>query len=123
MDSKKISEYKKKYDIAKHHAWAGSILLAILLAIRIFLETSEINVDDIIILFVGAILVSYMLTALIFTYIYRTGLSANEKPVKRYSTKKDVEQKKIISKLEKEKLKVEKKKTKANIKKIKKSKQ
>ena len=33
---KDLSDKKKKYAISKHHAWAGSILLTILLAVRIF---------------------------------------------------------------------------------------
>ena len=121
MDTKKLIEYKKRYAISKHHAWAGSIFLAILLAIRIFLETSEINIDDRIILFIGAILVGYMLVALIFTYRYRTGLSADVKPEKIRSSTDETENKKIEPKLEKEKLKIEKKKAKTELKKEKKS--
>jgi len=121
MDTKKLIEYKKRYAISKHHAWAGSIFLAILLAIRIFLETSEINIDDRIILFIGAILVGYMLVALIFTYRYRTGLSADVKPEKIQSSTDEIENKKIEPKLEKEKLKIEKKKAKTELKKEKKS--
>ena len=120
MDAKRLLEYKKRYAISKHHAWAGSILLAILLTIRIFIEASEINVDDRIILFVGAILVGYMLVALIFTYRYRTGLSADVKSVTMHSSTDEVEYKKIESQLEKERLKIEKKKAKAEIKKEKK---
>ena len=119
MDARKLSEYKKKYALSKHHAWAGSILLAILLAIRIFLETSKIEVDDQIILLAGAILVGYMLISLIYTYRYRTGLSADEKSV-QYSPTDEMDKEKIRSKLEKEHLKIEKKKTKAEIKKAKK---
>ena len=120
MDARKLSEYKKKYAIFKHHAWAGSILLAILLAIRIFLKTSEIDVDDRMILLAGAILVGYMLVSLIFTYRYRTGLSADEKSVQVYPFTDEVRKEKIRSKFEKEHLKIEKKKTKAEIKKAKK---
>jgi len=120
MDTKRLLEYKKKYAISKHHAWAGSILLAILLAIRFFMETSEINVDDRIILFAGAILVGYMLVALIFTYRYHSGLSADVKSVTIHSYTDEVEHKKIESKLEKERLKIEKKKAKTELKKEKK---
>jgi hypothetical protein len=122
METKKLLEYKKRYAISKHHAWAGSILLAILLAIRIFLEASEINVDDRIILFVGAILVVYMLIALIFTYRYRTGLSADIKSERIQLAKDEVEDIKIESKIEKNRIKIEKKKAKAELKKEKKSK-
>jgi hypothetical protein len=121
MDSKKLLEYKKRYAISKHHAWAGSIFLAVLLALRIFLETSKINIDDRIFLFIGAILVVYMLVSLIFTYRYRTGLSVDEKNVKIHTTSDELENKKIEAKIEKERLKIEKKKAKAELKKEKKS--
>ena len=48
-----LSDKKKKYAISKHHAWAGSILLAIILAIRIFFETSNIDEYNQIILIIG----------------------------------------------------------------------
>jgi len=119
MDASKLSEYKKKYDLFKHHTWAGSILLAILLAIRIFLNTSEIKIDDNIMLFFGIIIVCYMLVSLIFTYRYRTGLSKEEKNIKTNTN--GIQKEKFIVELEKDRLKIEKKKVKSEIKKKKKS--
>ena len=38
MTQKNLNEYKRKYDVNKHHAWAGSVLLAVLVAIRGFFK-------------------------------------------------------------------------------------
>lgn len=115
MNKKNLSEYKKKYDVARHHAWAGSVLLAVLLAIRIFFETSNIGIDDRIILVIGLILVAYTLIAIVLTYRYRAGLSAEQqKIIEVQVSSRDVE-------IEKERLKVEKKKAKAEAKKAKKA--
>ena len=67
MVSKNLKDIKKKYAISKHHAWAGSILLAILLAIRIFLENYEINIDDNFFLAIGISILIYISISLIFT--------------------------------------------------------
>ena len=76
-----LSDAKKKYAISKHHAWAGSILLAILLAVRIFFETSNINKYNQIILIIGLFIIIYMIISLIFTYKYRLGLTIDEKSI------------------------------------------
>jgi len=34
MSQKDLSEYKRKHDIFRHHAWAGTALLSVLLAVR-----------------------------------------------------------------------------------------
>jgi len=113
MTHKNLSEYKRKYDVARHHAWAGSVLLAVLLAIRIFLETTDIDISDWIFFTLGFILVVYTLIAVFFTYKYRSGLSAEQKNVVEVQIKSD--------EIEKERLKVEKKKAKVEAKKAKKS--
>ena len=46
MTQKNLNEYKRKYDVVKHHAWAGSVLLAVLVAIRGFFEISDIKIDE-----------------------------------------------------------------------------
>ena len=113
--NKELSNYKKKYDIMRHHAWAGSVLLAVLVATRGFLELSDIKIDDRIIVIIGLILVFYVLISVFLTYKYRSGLSSSQKNV--------VEVKIGSDDLEKEKLKIEKKKAKAEAKKAKKSKE
>ena len=121
MTKKNISDIKKKYAISKHHAWAGSIFLAILLAIRVFLETSEINIDDRIILSIGFLILVYVLLSLILTYKYRSGLTTNENIIQPSYSLDNNKNEKIKAKINKERLKKEKKKSKNELKKIKKS--
>ena len=116
MNKKDVSDYRRKYDMARHHAWAGTVLLSVLLALRIFLEISMVsNIPDPIILSVGVILIVYTLIALFFTYKYRPGLSVEQK-VLHVHPSDEVEREKIKAKVEKERLKVEKKKVKAEAK-------
>ena len=119
-----MSDYKKRYQMIRHHAWAGSVLLAILLAVRILIEMSDFSYEhtDIIILVCGTIIIVYTVVALFFTYKYRSGLSSVEKPVQIQTGSEEVEKEKINAEVEKERLKVEKKKAKAEAKKAKKSK-
>lgn len=112
MNKKNLNEYKQKYDFARHHAWAGSVLLAVLIAVRGFIELTDFSIDDRIILVLGVILIIYILTAVFFTYKYRTGLSAQQKTIEVTITSDNVEL---------EKLKLEKKKAKAEAKKAKKT--
>jgi len=109
---KNLAEYKRKYDIARHHAWAGSVILAIILAIRIFLETTDINVNDWFIVIIGGVVVIYTLAAVILTYKYRSGLTSQQKIIEVHTSSNNVE---------KERLKIEKKKAKAEAKKAKKA--
>jgi len=111
--NKDLSEYKRKYDVARHHAWAGSVLLAVLVATRGFLELSEVRINDWIIVVIGLILVLYVLISVFLTYRYRAGLSSVQKNVVEVKVQSDD--------LEKERLKMEKKKAKAEAKKAKKS--
>ena len=114
MNKKNLTEYKKKYDNARHHGWAGSVLLAVLVAFRGFIELIDYQLDDRIILVLGFILILYILIAVFFTYKYRPGLYADQKKVVEINVEnKDAN-------LEKEKLKLEKKKAKTEAKKAKK---
>jgi hypothetical protein len=115
MTQKNLNEHRRKYDIARHHAWAGSVLLAVLVAIRGFFEISDIKIDDRIIIIIGMILVFYVLIAVFFTYRYRSGLSAEQKTVQEVHIHSD------DAEIEKERLKFEKKKVKAEAKKVKKN--
>lgn len=111
--NKNLSEYKRKYDVARHHAWAGSVILAILVAIRGFFELSKIDINDWIIVTLGLILVFYVLISVVFTYKYRAGLSSVQKNVVEVKIESD--------NLKKERLKIEKKKAKTEAKKTKKA--
>ena len=117
-----LSDIKKKYAISKHHAWAGSILLAILLAVRIFFETSNINEYNQIILIIGLFIIIYMIISLIFTYKYRLGLIVDEKPVNLSISSNNIEKSKNNEKFNKNIAKIEKKKAKEKLKELKKSK-
>jgi hypothetical protein len=110
---KNLAEYNKKYALWRHHAWAAGLLLSALLAIRIFLEISEVkDIPNEIILIIGCLLLIYLLISLFFTYKYRSGLLAKQQQV--------IEIKSSSDEIEKERLKVEKKKAKAEAKKAKK---
>ena len=109
MKTKKdLTDYKRRYNLFRHHAWAGLGFLSVLLAVRIlFPELLELLQPILVVLIV------YVVIALIFTYKYRAGLSAKQETV--YHSK-ELEKEKIHADVEKELLKLEKKKTKAKIK-------
>lgn len=111
MAQKNLNEAKRKYDMSRHHGWAGGILLSVLLAVRILFD-----VDDKIIVPIAAGLIIYILISLFFTYRYSSALSAKQKTIQEVHIKTDDVD------LEKERLKVEKKKAKAEAKKAKKAK-
>ena len=114
MSQRDLSEFRKKYNAFRHHAWAGLGFLSVVLAIRlIFLEATEILTPVII------VLALYILVALIFTYRYRAGLSVPQKEV-IIEPSVEIEKERIKSEVEKERLKLEKKKAKAEAKKAKK---
>jgi hypothetical protein len=91
-------EYKRRYQRFHHHAWAGSIMLSLLLALRIFLEISDVEVDDRIFLPIGVGLLVYTLIALFYTYRYREGLEAEQ------ATSDAVEQERIRADVERERI-------------------
>ena len=117
-----LSDKRKKYAISKHHAWAGSILLAIILAIRIFFETSKNNEYNQIILIIGFFIIIYMIISLIFTYKYRSGLSLDDKSINLSISSNNVENSKMKEKSDKNISKIEKKKAKERLKELKKTK-
>jgi hypothetical protein len=117
-----LQPLRAQYEIARHHAWAGTVLLSVLLAIRIFFEMAENRIipDNIFILF-GLIIASYTLGALFFTYRYREALLQKEQE----NYQKAIDETHLISgKTEndrrKQRYKIEKKKVKTKIKKEKK---
>ena len=116
MVKKDLNEYRKKYDIARHHAWAGAVLLSVFSVLTVLLRTSDISdIPDYLILVIGLGLVLYTVISLFFTYRYRSGLLISEKVVKVEVSSRDTD-------LEKERLKAEKKKAKAEAKRTKKTK-
>lgn len=101
MNTTEQREYKRRYQRFHHHAWAGSILLSLLLALRIFLVISHVSVDDWLFLPVGVGLLIYTLVALFYTYRYREGLEAEE------ATSDAVEQERIQADVERERIAAE----------------
>jgi len=114
MNKRDLTEYKRKYHLFRHHAWAGLGFLSVVLAIRLIFFESATFLTPIVV-----ILVIYIIVALIFTYRYRAGLSAKDE-VFQVKPSVDIEKEKIKADLEKERLKLEKKKAKAEAKKEKK---
>jgi len=116
MTRKKLAEYKRKYNAFRHHAWAGSVILAVFAILTALLpEHTQILTPFIFILII------YIVVSLIFTYRYRSGLSAEDTVVK-VEPSVEIEKERLNAEIEKEILKVEKKKAKAEAKKSKKSK-
>jgi hypothetical protein len=108
MKQKKVAEYKRKYHAFRHHAWAGLGFLAILGTIRLIApQLSEVLMPVIILVLL------YSLIALIFTYRYYTGITADVEPA---HSSESLEKEKIHADLEKERLKLEKKKAKVEAK-------
>ncbi len=118
MEKKDLAEYRKKYDIARHHAWAGTALLSVVLAIRIFLLTGEnSNIPDIIFFSLILLIIVYILISLLFTYIHRSCLTVEQEKI---SSSEEIVRHKMDTDLEKARLKLEKKKAKTEVKQIKK---
>ena len=71
-----LSEYKRKYEIYRHHAWAGTAFLSILLALRYFIA----SIPRYIFIPLGTLLIVYILIAVLYTYKYRAGLLKTHDP-------------------------------------------
>ncbi len=105
MGKKDFTEYKRKYQAFRHHAWAGLGFLSVLLAMRIiFPEISELLQPILV------VLIAYVVISLLFTYKYYRGLSATQESIPH---SEEVEKEIIHADVEKERLKLEKKKAKA----------
>jgi hypothetical protein len=110
MTEKNLTDYKRKYQRFRHHAWAGLGFLSVVIAIRIIFSEQALFLTPIIV-----ILAIYIVVALIFTYRYQAGLSAEDTIVK-VEPSAEVEKERLNAEVEKERLKVEKKKVKAEAK-------
>lgn len=111
VKNKDLQAYKKKYHMYRHHAWAGSVLLAVLIAVRGFLELSSVSINDWIIVIIGLFLVFYILISVFLTYKYSSGLKADSETVieHKYSDEVEKERLKLEKKLAKNKAKIQKK--------------
>ncbi len=116
MNKKSTISAAQKYHTYRHHAWAGTGLLSIFLALRLLFPQYQDSLNPVIL---GIIL--YIFIALLFTYrYYREGLaqsSKNEESIISSQKKEDIDEK-----LEKTRAKLEKKRLTAELKAQKKSK-
>ena len=103
------AECRKRYELFRHHAWAGLGILSVFLALQYF-----ISLPPWISATVVCVLSAYILISLMGTYRYRKGLVIQEAPVHL-----SLEQEKIA--VEKARMKLEKKRVKAEVKAKKKS--
>ena len=108
MVKKDLSEYKRKYQAFRHHAWAGLGFLSVLLAISVIAPWLLVFLSPILV-----VLIAYVVISLLFTYKYYRGFSATQESIPH---SEEVEKEKIHAEVEKERLKLEKKKTKAKVK-------
>lgn len=122
MNESKKTDFKRKYAMAKHHAWAGSVLLAILGAVRWFVTGSDYPQKDLIFIIIGILLIMYILIALVFTYRFRSGLSEEQNQIQQQiitaQPSSNNDSTTVLS--PKELAKIEKKKAKAESKRLKK---
>ena len=109
-------DHKTSYVISKHHAWAGSVLLGIILAIRVFFEMANIEVNNLIFVIIGFVIVFYILISLLLTYKHRTGLIELKETSENEANNKSNFEKSFS----KDQLKIEKKKVKEKVKRMKK---
>lgn len=104
MTQKKITK-KQSYDLARHHAWAGGILLSILLALRLLIP----QIPQTLITILALLLITYIAISVLLTYRYKNALTQNEPTTANTTKDNDYE-------LEKQRLKIQKKQAKNNYK-------
>jgi hypothetical protein len=110
---KKMREYKRKYEIYRHHAWAGLGLLTVFLAIQYLYP----HLPSWFFFTILTGLIVYILIGLIGTYRYRMGLNAQENTPQ---VSQGLSSASFDEKKEKNRVKIEKKRQKAEVKRIKK---
>ncbi|HUU39771.1 MAG TPA: hypothetical protein VMW42_02405 [Desulfatiglandales bacterium] len=109
MAEKDLSECRRKYEISRHHAWAGTALLSVLLALR-YLVTI---IPDGIFILLGSGIILYILAGLAFTFKYGAGLFSRQGAGYR---PEESGKEKVMAKAEKGRLKLEKKRVKSEAK-------
>jgi hypothetical protein len=106
MEQRRVLRDKKRYDIFRHHAWAGTALLSVLLALHYMIPQFPYYLFIVL----CTVLIVYILVSLLYTFKYRQGLSAGEIP---QGGPEELEEAKQEAKIEKRRLKADKKKAKA----------
>jgi MFS superfamily sulfate permease-like transporter len=105
MGKKDFTEYKRKYQAFRHHAWAGLGFLSVLLAISVIAPWLLVFLSPILV-----VLIAYVVISLLFTYKYYKGVSA---ALGTIQGSEEIAKEKIHANVEKKHLKLEKKKAKA----------
>ena len=104
-----LTEYKRRYDVYRHHAWAGTAFLSVLLALRYIIP----GFPHYLFIPLSTLLILYIVVSLLYTFKYRHGLFAGQLPVRG---PEELEEAKRRTKVEKERGKAEKKRAKAEAK-------
>jgi hypothetical protein len=74
MGKEDLLGYRRRYDIFRHHAWAGTVLLSVLLALQLLIP----SFPHYLFIPLCSILILYIFISLLYTFRYRAGLSARE---------------------------------------------
>jgi len=107
MKPQKRKDHREKYQLFRHHAWAGLGFLAVFSAMRLIMPEQTAILTPIIF-----VLILYIIISLLFTYRYYTGIYLQTKNPEENQSKTELNDKdmlKIEKKKEKNKLKMEKK--------------
>ena len=76
MEERDTTEHKRRYDIFRHHAWAGTAFLSVLLALRYIIPVFPYYLF----IHLCTLLILYIVVSLLYTFRYRHGLSAEPVP-------------------------------------------
>lgn len=109
MEQRDLTEYKRRYDVSRHHAWAGTAFLSVLLALRYMIP----QFPHYLFIPLCTLLILYIVVSLLYTFKYRQGLFAGPMPRRG---PEDFKEAKREAKIEKERVKAEKKRAKAEAK-------
>ena len=109
MKQRDLAEHKRKYDISRHHAWAGTAFLSVLLALRYIIP----RFPHFLFIPLCTLLILYIVVSLLYTFKYRQGLFAEPLPGLDPAESKEAEHKEKVGKVW---AKAEKKKVKAQAK-------
>jgi len=109
VEKRDLTEHKRRYDISRHHAWAGTAFLSVLLALRYIIP----GFPSYLFIPLCTLLILYIVVSLLYTFKYRHGLSAE--PVSRPDPE-EFSKAEHEAKVAKERVKAEKKRAKAEAK-------
>jgi hypothetical protein len=109
VEQRDLTEYKRRYAASRHHAWAGTAFLSVLLALRYIVP----QFPHYLFIPLCTLLILYIVVSLLYTFKYRQGLFAGEMPLRGPEEFKET---KGEAKVDKARVKAEKKRAKAEAK-------